>query len=159
MLPMELTQPVSAPLQSSLHLLPDLLSAPPLVHLAMYFPPVMGSGMDLPCSVGMTRWVRSTLYAGSVRLPMTAKFEAAVLTARRAPQHIRLSRPDDAFECLRILAMPSSLGPLRLMLADTPSPHGSGATLASVGTLSEGFERSVASPLQPRRLRAMGCTV
>ncbi len=29
----------------------------------------------------------------------------------------------------------------------------------SVGTLSEGFERSVASPLQPRRLRAMGCTV
>ncbi|PYU26878.1 MAG: hypothetical protein DMG30_01015 [Acidobacteria bacterium] len=33
------------------------------------------------------------------------------------------------------------------MLADTPSPHGSGATLASVGTLSEGFERFVASPL------------
>jgi len=45
------------------------------------------------------------------------------------------------------------------MLADTPSPYGSGATLASVGTLSEGFERSVASPLQPRRLRAMGRTV
>jgi hypothetical protein len=45
------------------------------------------------------------------------------------------------------------------MLADTPSPRGSGATLASVGTLSEGFERSVASPLQPRRLRAMGYTV
>jgi hypothetical protein len=35
------------------------------------------------------------------------------------------------------------------MLADTPFPHGSGATLASVGTLSEGFERSVASPLLP----------
>jgi len=33
------------------------------------------------------------------------------------------------------------------MLADTPSPRGSGATLASVDTLSEGFERSVASPL------------
>src|SRR5215831_20254006 len=45
------------------------------------------------------------------------------------------------------------------MLADTPSPHGSGATLASVGTLSEGFERSVASPLLPRGLRAMGCVV
>jgi hypothetical protein len=37
---MRLTQPVSAPLQSSLRLLPDLLSAPPSVHLAMYFPPV-----------------------------------------------------------------------------------------------------------------------
>jgi len=45
------------------------------------------------------------------------------------------------------------------MLADTPSPHGSGAPLASVGTFSEGFERSVASPLLPRRLRAMGCAV
>jgi len=45
------------------------------------------------------------------------------------------------------------------MLADTPPPHGSGATLASVGTLSEGFERSVALPLLPRRLRAMGCAV
>jgi len=45
------------------------------------------------------------------------------------------------------------------MLADTPLPRGSGATLAGVGTLSEGFERSVASPLLPRRLRAMGRTV
>jgi hypothetical protein len=35
------------------------------------------------------------------------------------------------------------------MLADTPSPRGSGAKFALVGTLSEGFERSVASPLLP----------
>ena len=52
-----------------------------------------------------------------------------------------------------------ALGPLRLMLADTPLPYGFGATLANVDTLSEGFERSVASPLQPRRLRATGRTV
>src|SRR5947208_9186176 len=45
------------------------------------------------------------------------------------------------------------------MLADTPWPHGFGATLTNVGPLSEGFERSVASPLQPRRLCAMGRTV
>jgi len=90
---------------------------------------------------------------------MTAESIAAVLTARRAAQHIRLSVVDDAYKCLCILTLPSSLGPLRLMLADTSSPHGSDATLASVGTLSEGFERSVASPLQPRRLRAMGRTV
>ena len=38
----QLTQPVSAPLQSSLRFLPDLLSAPPSVHLAMYVPPVTG---------------------------------------------------------------------------------------------------------------------
>jgi hypothetical protein len=78
---------------------------------------------------------------------------------KRAPQHIRLPIADDAYERLYILTMPPSLGPLRLMLADAPSPHGSGATLASVDTLSEGFERSVASPLQPRRLRPMGRTV
>ena len=42
MLSMRLTQPVSAPLQSSLCFLPDLLSAPPSVHLAMYFPFVTG---------------------------------------------------------------------------------------------------------------------
>jgi hypothetical protein len=38
-------------------------------------------------------------------------------------------------------------------------PWGTQLTLANVGPLSEGFERSVASPLQPRRLRAMGRTV
>ena len=52
---MRLTQPVSAPLQSSLRFLPDLLSAPPSVHLAMYFPLLQGSGMDLSCSARMTR--------------------------------------------------------------------------------------------------------
>jgi hypothetical protein len=90
---------------------------------------------------------------------MTAELEATVLTAIGAAQHIRLPRHHDAYKCLCILTLPSSLGPLRLMLADTSSPHGSDATLVSVGTLSEGFERSVASPLQPRRLRAMGRTV
>jgi hypothetical protein len=90
---------------------------------------------------------------------MTEEPEASVLTARRAAQHVKLSSRDDAYEHLYILTLLSSLGPLHLMLADTPWPHGFGATLAHVGALSEGFERSVASPLQPRRLRAMGRTV
>src|SRR6516162_10211131 len=42
---MQLTQPVSAPLQSSLCFLPDLLSAPPSVHLAMYFPSCYGGAV------------------------------------------------------------------------------------------------------------------
>ena len=90
---------------------------------------------------------------------MTEYEEASVLTAKRAAQHIRLSRGNDVYEHLCILTLLSSLGPLHLMLADTPWPHGFGATLVSVGTLSEGFERFVAWPLQPRRLRAMGYTV
>ena len=92
-------------------------------------------------------------------LPMTENPEASVLTAKRAPQHIRLSRANDAYEHLCILTLLPSLAPLHLMLADTPWPHGFGATLTNVGPLSEGFERSVASPLQPRRLCAMGRTV
>jgi hypothetical protein len=91
--------------------------------------------------------------------PMTEDSEASVLTARRAPQHVRLSSVDDAYERLCILTVLSSLGPLHLMLADASSPRGSGATLASVSTSSEGFERFVASPLLPRGLRAMGRTV
>ncbi len=90
---------------------------------------------------------------------MTEEPEASALTARRAAQHLRLSSADDAYEHLCILTLLSSLAPLHLMLADTSPPRGSDATLANVGPLSEGFERSVASPLQPRRLRAMGRTV
>jgi hypothetical protein len=90
---------------------------------------------------------------------MTEDPEVSVLTARRAAQHVRLSSADDAYEHLCILALLPSLAPLHLMLADTPWPRGFGATLANVGPLSEGFERSVASPLQPRRLCAMGRTV
>jgi hypothetical protein len=90
---------------------------------------------------------------------MTEDPEDSVLTAGRAAQHVRLPSADDAYEHLCILTLLSSLAPLRLMLADTPWPYGSDATLANVGPLSEGFERSVASPLQPRRLRATGRTV
>src|SRR5882724_2011950 len=92
-------------------------------------------------------------------LPMTENPEASVLTSKRASQHVRLSRANDAYEHLCILTLLPSLAPLHLMLADTPWPHGFGATLTNVGPLSEGFKRSVASPLQPRRLRAMGRTV
>src|SRR5438132_12632967 len=89
---------------------------------------------------------------------MTEYREVSVLAARRAAQHVRLSSADDAYEHLCILALLQSLAPLHLMLADTPWPRGFGATLANVGPLSEGFERSLASTLQPRRLCTMGHT-
>ena len=78
---------------------------------------------------------------------MTENPEASVHTARRAAQHFRLFPANDAYEHLCILTLLPSLAPLHLMLADTPWPHGFGATLANVGPLSEGFERCVASPL------------
>src|SRR5712675_89227 len=42
---------------------------------------------------------------------MTEKPEASVLTARRAAQHVRLFRANDAYEHLYILIVRSSLGP------------------------------------------------
>jgi hypothetical protein len=69
---------------------------------------------------------------------MTEEREASVFTARRAAQHFRLSSADDAYEHLYILTLRPSLGPLHLLLADTPWPRGFGAALASVGTVSKG---------------------
>jgi len=86
---------------------------------------------------------------------MTEKPVRSVPTARRTPQQLRFSKVYDAYKHSYILTLLSSLGPLHIVLADAPSPRGSDTTLAGMGTLSEGFERFVAAPLQPRRLRAM----
>jgi hypothetical protein len=42
-------------------------------------------------------------------------------------------------ESSRVFTIPSIPSHLRLMLADTPSPRGFGASRVTVGTLSEGF--------------------
>jgi hypothetical protein len=77
---------------------------------------------------------------------MTEKPEASVLTARRAAQHVRLSSRDDACEHLCILIVRPSLGPLHLMLADTPWPRGFGAALASVDTYVQGLQNGSLPP-------------
>ena len=77
---------------------------------------------------------------------MTENPEASVLTAKRAPQHIRLSRANDAYEHLCILTLLPSLAPLHLMLADTPWPRGFGAALASVDTFFQGLQNSSLPP-------------
>ena len=49
-------------------------------------------------------------------------------------------------ESSRVFTIPSIQPLLRLMLADTPSPHGSGASRVTVGTVSEGSVRGVTFP-------------
>ena len=46
----------------------------------------------------------------------------------------------------RVFTIPSIQPRLRLMLADTPFPHGSGASQETVGTVSEGSVRVVTFP-------------
>jgi len=45
-----------------------------------------------------------------------------------------------------VFTLPSIQPLLRLMLADTPSPHGSGASWETVGTVSEGSVQVVTFP-------------
>ena len=49
-------------------------------------------------------------------------------------------------ESSHVFTIPSIQPRLRLMLADTPSPHGSGASWETVGTVSEGSVRVVTFP-------------
>jgi hypothetical protein len=49
-------------------------------------------------------------------------------------------------ESSRLFTIPSIQPHLRLMLADTPSPHGSGASRETVGTVSEGSVQVVTFP-------------
>jgi hypothetical protein len=76
---------------------------------------------------------------------MTEEPTHSVPTSRRTPQQLRFSKGYDAYEHSYILTLLSSLGPLHIVLADAPLPRGSDATLAGMGTLSEGFERFVAA--------------
>ena len=71
----------------------------------MYFPSVTRER----CGFILFRWNDSIGWVHSLRrqclLPMTADARAAVLTARRAAQHFRLSVPHDAYEYLCILTI------------------------------------------------------
>jgi hypothetical protein len=49
-------------------------------------------------------------------------------------------------ESSRLFTLPSIQPLLRLRLAETPSPHGSGASRQTVGTVSEGSVRVVTFP-------------
>src|SRR5260370_7373174 len=86
---------------------------------------------------------------------MTEEPTHSVPTARRTPQQLRFSKAYDAYEHSYILTLLSSLGPLHIVLVDAPSPRGSDATLAGMGTLSEGFERFVPAPPLPPSLHAI----
>ena len=87
---------------------------------------------------------------------MAGEAETPAPTAKRAAQHIRLSRIDGAYEHLCVLPLLSSLAPLHFYASRCTVASRFRRQLAVVGTLLEGFGRLVTSPPLPRRLRAMG---
>ncbi len=75
--------------------------------------------------------------------------------AARNPRKTR-----SAYDTESVFVGAKSIPTVAIWLRNRLGTHRIGVTLfASVGTLSEGFERAVASPLLPRRLRAMGWAV
>ena len=146
MLSVNLTQPVSAPLQNSIRFLPDLIPAPPSISLATSLP-LPGSATGLLCSVEVTRWSRCSLYAGSVIRPGRNREE---------PPYPLQEKPVSIFGFLSLTTLskvcicspchqPWAL--TALMLADTSLPRGFDADLSIAGTLSERFRQVVAFPL------------
>ncbi len=114
--------------------------------------PLARSATGLPCSAEMTRSVRSALYAGSVVYPWQRIRKPRHSLPEEPRSIFRLSSADDAYEHLHILTLRPSLGPLHLMLADTPLPRSFGAALASVGTFSKGSRTVRCLPALPCRL-------
>ena len=138
-------QPVSVPLQDGLRFFP-----PP-------YPPRRWSALR-PSSLHRSE----TGFPRSTRLTVTGE----VLSIRRercvsmtgyyrdpvpAPVPFWL-KPDSIFglvlittfiESSHVFTIPPIQPPLRLMLADTPFPHGSGASRVTVGTVSEGIRQRV----------------
>ncbi len=54
-----------------------------------------------------------------------------------------------------LLTILPTLVPLRLMLTDTPSPHGSDASLSTVGSIVRGLWTGRYLPAVPRRVLVM----
>jgi hypothetical protein len=138
--------PVSALLPSDLRFLPRHLPAPPSVSLTAALPRTR-SDTGLPCSVGMT-----TKGLGSLCPPTAfaahAKGAESPWTRRSAvwlqpASSLGWSMVTTFSESSPGLTLPSSLAPLRLLLADPPSPHGSDVSPTAVGSLSEGSRRRV----------------
>ena len=62
-----------------------------------------------------------------------------------ALKHLRLLLITTCIERLHMFTIPSIQPRLRLMRAETPFPHGAGASQETVGTVSEGSVRVVPS--------------
>jgi hypothetical protein len=130
-------------------LFPTPLPAPPLVGLAAFLPRVEEQ-------YGLTTFRKvDTNGLGALCPPGALGVHDRVLSRLCTRSSAFWLKPISIFglslittfiESSHVFTIPSIQPRLRLMLADTPSPHGSGASQETVGTVSEGSVRVVTFP-------------
>jgi len=149
MLPILLAQPVSSPLQGGIRFFPPLY--PHRLWSALWLSYLSRrSDTGLPRSARLTRtgevlslrrerWVSMTGYYRDP-VPAPVPFWLKPLSI------LGLVLITTFSESSRVFTIPSIQPLLRLMLADTPFPRGSGASRVTVGTVSAGSVRGVTFP-------------
>jgi hypothetical protein len=141
-------QPVSVPLQDGIRFFP-----PPYPHrhrLALRPPYLCRSNTGLPRSTRLTRMGEVLSLRRERCVSMTGYYRDPV------PAPVPFwPKPNSIFglllittfiESSHVFTIPSIQPHLRLMLADTPFPHGSGASRKTVGTVFEGSVQVVTFP-------------
>jgi hypothetical protein len=149
MLPGLLAQPVSSPLQGGLRFFPPLY---PHHRWAALWLPYLSRRSDtgLPRSARLTgtgevlslRRERCVSMTGYYRDPVPAPVPFWL----KPISILGLLLITTFIESSRVFTIPSIQPLLRLMLADTPFPRGSGASRVTVGTMSAGSVRGVTFP-------------
>ena len=149
MLPVRLAQPVSSPLPGGVRFFPPLY--PHRIWSALWLSYLSRrSDTGLPRSARLTRtgevlslrrerWVSMTGYYRAP-VPAPAPFWLKPLSL------LGLLLITTFSESSRVFTIPSIQPRLRLMLAETPFPRGSGASRVTVGTVSAGSVRGVTFP-------------
>jgi hypothetical protein len=149
MLPVLLAQPVSSPLQGGIRFFPPLY--PHRLWSALWLSSLSRrSDTGLPRSARLT-WTGEVLSLRRERcVSMTGYYRdpvpAPVPFWLKPVSILGLLLITTFIESSRVFTIPSIQPHLRLMLADTPSPHGSSASRVTVGTVSAGSVRVVTFP-------------
>ena len=150
MLPKPRAQPISTPLQGGIRFFP-----PPYPHhrrlvLRLSSLPFGRNETGLPRSTRLTVTGEVLSMRRERYVSMTGERpDPGPATVPLWPKPLRIFGLPEVTTCIErshMFTIPSIQPHLRLMLAETPSPHGSGASRMTVGTVSEGSVRVVTFP-------------
>jgi hypothetical protein len=146
-------QSLSARLQDGIRFFLILLPAPPWAFLAVRLPIVPGANTGLPCSTDvMYEGVRLCLYTGGSCYQRESIMKGVhlptyLLVQARYCQQLWLVRINDVYRQFTYINHTLlALAPLRLLLADSTSPHGSVYGYHSAGTFPATSHKAITPP-------------